>query len=90
MDNIEIFDTAAARPPRVTPPPVKWILDEGIINCVIAKAVWSQEHRPGIWQDMVYAINHGAAGTEEGTINEFLFQAMVDRLVEEFHKMESE
>lgn len=76
--------------PRVTPPPVKWILDEGIINGVITKAVWSEGQRPGIWQDMIYAINHGAAGTEGGTVNEFLFQAMVDRLVEEFHKMESE
>ena len=34
---------------------------------------------------MIEALNRGGAKTEEGTVNAFLFRAMVDRLLEEFH-----
>jgi len=40
-----------------------------------------------IWQKMIQALNHGADGTKEKTVDAFLFQAMVDRLLEEFHTM---
>ena len=41
-------------------------------------------------QDMLRALDRGAAGTEAGTAGAFLFQAMVDRLLEEFHALEKE
>ena len=34
---------------------------------------------------MIGALNRGADKTEEGTVNAFLFRAMVGRLLEEFH-----
>ena len=36
------------------------------------------------FQKMIEAVNRGAAGTKEGTVNAFFFQAMVNRLLEEF------
>ena len=52
---------------------------------VITAAVWSEGQKPGIWQKMIEALNRGGAKTEEGTVNAFLFRAMVGRLLEEFH-----
>ena len=77
------------KPLRVTDPAVNWNLDDGIINAVIATAVWSEKQRPGLWQRMINALNRGAGKTEEGTVNAFLFQAMVDRLLEEYHAPDS-
>jgi len=37
-----------------------------------------------VWRKMIQALNHGADGTKEKTADAFLFQAMVDRLLEEF------
>lgn len=73
------------RPLRLTEHAVSWGLDDGVINAVIAAAVWSEERRPGIWQGMINALNRGAEKTKEGTVNAFLFRAMVDRLLEEYH-----
>lgn len=56
-----------------------------LVNAVITAAVWSEGQKPGIWQKMIEALNRGGAKTEEGTVNDFLFRAMVDRLLEEFH-----
>lgn len=78
-----------SQPLRVTDPPIKWTIEDGVINGVIAAAVWSEKRRPGIWQDMIRALNQGAAGTEKGTVDAFLHQAMVDRLLEEFHKLDT-
>lgn len=77
-------------PLRVTDPAIHWGLDDGVINAVITAAVWSEERRPGIWQGMINALNRGAEGTKEGTVNAFLFRAMVDRLLEEFHHPETD
>ena len=63
-----------------------WEVGEELIHAVIAAAVGAEERRPGVWQEMIEAIKRGAAGTEEGTVNAFLFRAMVDRLLEEFHR----
>ena len=63
---------------------VTWEIGEDLINAVISAAVWSTERKPGTWQKMIEAVNRGAAGTEEGTINAFFFRAMVSRLLEEF------
>ncbi len=52
---------------------------------VVTAAVMSEQQRPGLWRDMLSALNRGAARTKEGTAGAFLFQAMVDRLLEEFH-----
>ena len=56
-----------------------------LINAVITAALWSEERKPGNWQKMTAALRQGAAKTEQGTVNAFLFRAMVDRLLEEFH-----
>ncbi len=69
-------------------PSISYTVDDALITGVIAKAVWSEQRRPGLWQDMLSALERGAAKTEEGTVNAFLFQAMVDRLLEEFHTEE--
>lgn len=66
-------------------PEISYTVDDALITGVIAKAVWSEKRRPGLWQDMISALDRGAAGTEEGTASAFLFRAMVDRLLEEFH-----
>lgn len=74
---------------RVTDPKVGWEIGEEVINAVIAAAVYSVERKPGTWQKMIEAINRGAEKTEKGTVNEFLFQAMVDRLLEEFRALDT-
>lgn len=63
---------------------VNWEIGDELINAVITAAVWSVERKPGTWQKMIEAVNRGAAGTKEGTVNAFFFRAMVDRLLEEF------
>ena len=70
-------------------PKISYTVGDDLIAGVIAKAVWSEKRRPGLWQDMLRALDRGAAGTREGTTEAFLFQAMVDRLLEEFHTEET-
>lgn len=70
--------------PRVVDTKVKWRVEDELINAVITAAVWSTERKPGTWQKMIEAVHRGAAGTKEGTVNAFFFQAMVNRLLEEF------
>ena len=65
---------------------VNWEIEDEVINTVIA-AVYSEDRRPGIWQDMIKALSQGASKTEEGTTSAFLFRAMVDRLREEFRTL---
>lgn len=77
-----------SKPLRVTDPPLKWQIDDGIVTGVLTKAVWAAGQRPGTWQKMIKAMHHGAEKTEQGTVNAFLFQAMVDRLLEESHALE--
>lgn len=69
-------------------PPISYTVDDALIAGVIAKAVWSEPRRMGLWQDMISALGRGAARTAEGTACAFLFRAMVDRLLEEFHTEE--
>ena len=64
---------------------VSWEIGDELINAVITAAVWSEGQKPGIWQKMIEALNRGGAKTKEGTVNAFLFRAMVGRLLEEFH-----
>ena len=71
-------------------PKISYTVGDDLITGVIATAVWSEAQRPGLWQDMLRALDRGAAGTEAGTAGAFLFQAMVDRLLEEFHAIEKE
>ncbi len=73
--------------PQVVDTKVSWQIREELINAVISAAVWSEGQRPGIWQKMIEALNQGAAKTREGTINAFLFRAMIDRLLEEFRDL---
>ena len=73
------------QPARTTDAKVSWEIGDELVNAVITAAVWSEGQRPGIWQKMIGALNRGAAKTEEGTVNAFLFRGMVDRLLEEFH-----
>ena len=71
-------------------PNISYTVGDDLIAGVIATAVLSEKRRPGLWQDMLRALDRGAAGTEAGTAGAFLFQAMVDRLLEEFHAIEKE
>lgn len=73
--------------PQVVDTKVSWQIGEELINAVISAAVWSEGQRPGIWQKMIEALNQGAAKTREGTVNAFLFRAMIDRLLEEFRAL---
>ena len=73
------------QPLRLVDAKVSGEIGDELINAVIAAAVWSEGQRPGIWQKMIEAVNQGGAKTEEGTVNAFLFRAMVGRLLEEFH-----
>ena len=72
-------------PLRMVDAKVTWEIGDELVNAVITAAVWSEGQKPGIWQKMIEALNRGGAKTEEGTVNAFLFRAMVDRLLEEFH-----
>lgn len=69
-------------------PQISYTVEDPLITGVIAMAVWSEKRRQGLWQDMISALKRGAAKTEEGTASAFLFQAMVDRLLEELHSGE--
>lgn len=73
---------------RVVDTKVNWNVGDELINAVITAAVWSVERKPGTWQKMIEAVNRGAAGTKEGTVNAFFFRAMVDRLLKEFRSPE--
>ena len=75
-------------------PKISYTVGDDLIAGVIARAVWSEKRRngpprPWLWQDMISALKQGAAQTEQGTASAFLFQAMVDRLLEEFHTEET-
>ena len=66
---------------------MSWSLDDGLINGVIAAAVWSVGQRPGVWGKMMTALYRGVRKTKEDSLDAFFFQAMVDRLLEEFHML---
>lgn len=75
-------------------PKISYTVGEDLMAGVITEAVWSEKRRdksprPGLWQDMIAALKRGAAKTKAGTAEAFLFQAMVDRLLEEFHAEEA-
>lgn len=72
---------------RVVAPEVRGQINEELVNAVITAAVYSVERDTRTWQKMINALHRGAERTEKGTVNEFLFQAMVDRLLEEFHAL---
>ena len=72
---------------RVVAPKVRGQINEELVNAVIAAAVYSVERNTRTWQRMINALHRGAEKTEKGTVNEFLFQAMVDRLLEEFRDL---
>ena len=74
----------------IVEPRISYTVEDDLIAGVITTAVLSEERRPGLWQDMLRALDRGAAGTKEGTVNAFFFRAMVDRLLEEFHTIEKE
>lgn len=74
---------------RVVAPKARGQINEELVNAVIAAAVYSVERDTWIWQRMINALHRGAEKTEKGTVNEFLFQAMVDRLLEEFRALDT-
>ena len=73
----------------IVEPKISYTVEDDLIAGVITTAVLSEERRPGLWQDMLRAVDRGAAGTKEGTVNAFFFRAMVDRLLEEFHELDT-
>ena len=66
-------------------PKITYNVNDELIRGVIARAVMSEPRRMGLWQDMLRALDRGAAKTSEGTVNAVLVRAMLDRLLEEFH-----
>ena len=75
--------------PRLVEAKVSWEIGEEPINAVITAAVYSVERKPGTWHNMINALHRGAEKTEEGTVNAFLFRAMVDRLLEEYRALDT-
>ena len=71
-------------------PKITYNVNDELIRGVIARAVMSEPRRMGLWQDMLRALYQGAAKTEAGTVSAFLFWAMVDRLLEEYHTGEKQ
>ena len=69
-------------------PKISYTVGDELIAGVITTATLSEKQQPGLWQDMLRALDRGVAGTKEGTASAFLFRAMVDRLLEEFHTEE--
>ena len=69
-------------------PKISYTVGDELTAGVITTATLSEKQRPGLWQDMLRALDRGVAGTKEGTVSAFLFRAMVDRLLEEFHTEE--
>lgn len=69
----------------LTEPALSRKIGDALFAGVIAEAVMEVGQRPGIWQDMLHAMRRGAEGTKEGTADAFLFRAMVDRLLAEYH-----
>ena len=69
---------------------ISYTVEDDLIAGVITAAVMSEKRRSGLWQDMLRALDRGAAETEAGTAGAFFFRAMVDRLLEEFHALEKE
>ena len=72
---------------RVVAPKARGQINEELVNAVITAAVYSVERNTWTWQNMITALHRGAEKTEKGTVNEFLFQAMVNRLLEEFRAL---
>ena len=68
-------------------PEIFFNVREPLISGVVTAAVMSETRRPGLWQDMLRALGRGAEKTKEGTASAFLFRAMVDRLLKEFHDL---
>lgn len=62
-------------------------IGEELVNAVLTAAVYSVEQKPGTWRKMITALHCGAEKTAKGTANEFLFNAMVDRLLEEYRTL---
>lgn len=75
--------------PRVVEAEVTWEIGDELANAVITAAVYSVEKKPGTWQKMINALHRGAEKTEEGTVNAFLFRAMVDHLLEEYRALDT-
>ena len=73
----------------LTEPKISHRVGDDLIAGVLTTAIRSEKQRFGLTQDMLRALSRGAAKTEQGTAEAFLFQAMVDRLLEEFHTEET-
>ena len=78
------------KPQHLTEADLSWNIDSALVNGVITAAVWSVERKPGTWSKMLVALGRGAIKSKEGTVEAFLFRAMLDRLLEEFHALESD
>ena len=48
-------------------PKISYTVGDELIAGVITTATLSEKQRPGLWQDMLRALDRGAAGTEAGT-----------------------
>ena len=70
--------------PRVTETSPSWELGERLITGVVMTTVHRAGQAPGVWQRMLTALERGASQTREGTVDAFLFQAMVERLLAEY------
>ena len=48
-------------------PKISYTVGDELIAGVITTATLSEKQRPGLWQDMLRALDRGAAETEAGT-----------------------
>ena len=63
---------------------ISYTVEDDLIAGVITAAVMSENRRSGLWQDMLRSLDRGAEKAGK-TVDTFLVQARVDRLLEEFH-----
>lgn len=66
-------------------PTISFTVEDDLVRGVIAAAVMAEKQRLGLWQDVLRALCWAAAESKQKSVNDFLFQAMVDRLLEELH-----
>lgn len=69
-------------------PEISYQVGDDLVRGVLITAVMS-EQPPARWKDMLWALARGTAEAGGESVGAFLFQAMVDRLLEEFHAGET-
>lgn len=68
-------------------PECSYTVEDSLIRGVLVTAVQSEKPRPGLWTEMMFALAQGVVMSGAEDASAFLFQAMTDRLLEEYHSI---